>query len=77
MRNGIKGASELQNGHVSLDPPVKGADEVGLGEEESSASHKSGVAETHVVVRWGGYGPLGAAVYDYTHSAPVTCSTPH
>ena len=41
-----------------------------------AASHKSGVAETHVVVRWGGYGPLGAAVYDCTHSAPVTCSTP-
>ena len=34
MRNGVKGAREIQNGHVSLDLPVKGADEVVVGEEE-------------------------------------------
>ena len=34
MRNGIKGTGESQNGHVSLDPMVKGADEVIVGKEE-------------------------------------------
>ena len=34
MQNGIKGTREIQNGHVSLDPLVKGADEIVIGEEE-------------------------------------------
>ena len=34
MRNCVKGAREIKNGHVSLELAVKGLDEVVVGEEE-------------------------------------------